>query len=93
MVRTEKQAGPNDAAKASAAAMDALNLDDLFLGNDDHGADSLFADMDIDLGDMDGIIGEAAEGGLGFDGLRDVLSAEFGGGGFMGSRGTTPLAF
>jgi len=70
MARTTSQHPTNDqAAKASAAAMDALNLDDLFLDNDDQG-DSLFADMDIDLGDMDGIIGEAA---------GDVMSQEFGG--------------
>ena len=55
--------------KASAAAMDALNLDDLFLGGDDDDAqggmaDSLFADMDLDLGDiMDGIIGDEASVG------------------------------
>lgn len=62
--------------KVSAAQMDALNLDDLFLGNDEQG-DSLFDDMDIDLEDMDGIIG--GEGGV------DVISEEFGGGdGMMG---------
>ncbi|KAL7466061.1 hypothetical protein ACHAXS_006353 [Conticribra weissflogii] len=76
MARTTSHQPTNDqAAKASAAAMDALNLDDLFLDNDDQG-DSLFADMDIDLGDMDGIIGEAAEGGMA---AGDVMSEEFDG--------------
>mmetsp|Transcript_12069 Transcript_12069/g.21208 ORF Transcript_12069/g.21208 Transcript_12069/m.21208 type:complete len:175 (-) Transcript_12069:47-571(-) len=67
---------PGDADE-KAAAMDALNLDDLFLGGDDDEqgvADSLFADMDIDLGDiMDGIIGEA--GGN----MSEMMSEEFGG--------------
>src|SRR6056300_1639330 len=45
----------------SAAAMDALDLDDLFLGGvedvvgDVDGPDSLFANMEIDLGEMGGI--------------------------------------
>ena len=53
----------------SAAAMDALDLDDLFLGTgvDDEddvvggvdGPDSLFANMEIDLGDMGGIFDNA----------------------------------
>ena len=79
-----------------AAAMDALNLDDLFLGGDDGiaggslAADSLFADMDVDLGDiMDGVIGGGDEGGslggsrsggssVGRTGLGRVLSMELG---------------
>mmetsp|Transcript_38968 Transcript_38968/g.81911 ORF Transcript_38968/g.81911 Transcript_38968/m.81911 type:complete len:1191 (-) Transcript_38968:84-3656(-) len=64
-------------ADEKAAAMDALNLDDLFLGgeDDEQGADSLFADMDIDLGDiMDGIIGDT--GGN----ISGIMTEEFGDG-------------
>lgn len=45
--------GPHSEKPASAAAMDALDLDDLFLEGDD--GPSLFADMEIDLGDMGNI--------------------------------------
>ena len=76
--------------------MDALNLDDLFLGGDDGAggslaADSLLADMDVDLGDiMDGVIGGGDEGGslggsrsggssvVGRAGLGRVMSMELG---------------
>jgi len=46
-------APPHSQKPASAAAMDALDLDDLFLEGDD--GPSLFADMEIDLGDMGNI--------------------------------------
>ena len=46
---------------ASAAAMDALDLDDLFLEGDD--GPSLFADMEIDLDNMGGIFDAPAPAG------------------------------
>ena len=59
----------------SAAAMDALDLDDLFLGTgvDDEddvvggvdGPDSLFANMEIDLGEMGGIFDNAGVDAVG----------------------------
>jgi len=67
-------------SNASAAAMDALNLDDLF--NDDPN-DSLFDDMEIDLGDISGVFND--DGG-------DVLSQEFGRGNSSGSRRTNANA-
>lgn len=67
-------------SNASAAAMDALNLDDLF--NDDPN-DSLFDDMEIDLGDISGVFND--DGG-------DVLSQEFGRGNSSGSRRTNAKA-
>eukprot|EP00985_Skeletonema_marinoi_P028122 scaffold24079_cov76-Skeletonema_marinoi.AAC.1 len=60
-------APPHSQKPASAAAMDALDLDDLFLEGDD--GPSLFADMEIDLGDMGNIFdapgGAAAAAGGG----------------------------
>ena len=66
---------------ASAAAMDALDLDDLFLEGDD--GPSLFADMEIDLGDMGGIFDAPGAGpAAAYDDQRggggDVLTREFG---------------
>lgn len=59
----------------SAAAMDALNLDDLFNCDDDDPNDSLFDDMDIDLGDISGVFHD--------DG--DVMNLELGRMNFGGS--------
>lgn len=59
---------------SSAAAMDALNLDDLF--NDDPN-DTFFEGMDMDLGDISGVFNE---------GSGDVMSQEFGRGESNGSR-------
>jgi len=83
-------APPHSQKPASAAAMDALDLDDLFLEGDD--GPSLFADMEIDLGDMGNIFdapgGAAAAAGGGPSGPAasynnqrgggDLLSQEFG---------------
>lgn len=78
--------GPPQSEKpASAAAMDALDLDDLFLEGDD--GPSLFEDMEIDLGDMGNIFDApsnvAASSGLtaaSFNnvGGGNVLAQEFG---------------
>ena len=77
---------PPSEKPASAAAMDALDLDDLFLEGDD--GPSLFADMEIDLGNMGAIFdapGGATAGGSGpavtsynQRGGGDVLTQEFG---------------
>ena len=67
---------------ASAAAMDALDLDDLFLEGDD--GPSLFEDMEIDLGDMGNIFdappggATAPTGACNQTGERNLLNQEFG---------------
>ena len=53
------------AMPASAAAMDELNLDDLFLGGGDGGGDDLFGELDdMDLAGFDEM-SPAAGGGSG----------------------------
>lgn len=62
---------------ASAAAMDALDLDDLFY---DDPNDTFFDDMDMDLGDISGVFNE---------GVGDVMTQEFGRSGSLGSSRAT----
>ena len=70
---------PSGNPPASAAAMDALDLDDLFLDGDEDGVGdgSLFADMEIDLGDM-GSIFDATTSNKRAISSGDVMTQEFG---------------
>ena len=80
MARTDRSSA------ASAAAMDELNLDDLFMGGGDGGGDDLFAALgEIDFGGFDDI---SAPGGGGGGGGR----GGGGGGGGSGSRRDLPGA-
>jgi len=88
MARTDRSSA------ASAAAMDELNLDDLFMGGGDGGGDDLFAALgDMDFGGFDDISAPGGGGGGGDGGSGSGSRRDLPGAGSMAAMGPSASPF